>query len=206
MFKFFYLFIIIFYTNLVYAETSIVKSISPTVRSGDELNVVNKLTQEEIEEYFSKEEHYNNIPFNHNLILNIDIKDLRWVYKGNHNLLVSLDGKVLEKNKNEQVLDLIIHCPITETISNKVETKNTISSNPMSSKLIYEGRIFSELSNIDLPIMRKLEISNPLAEFQLTMKLICENIELISVIRDNHRLRDKFMEQELNESWNKIKM
>lgn len=205
MFKLFYFFIVIFYTNLVYAETSIVKSISPKVRSG-ELNIVNKLTQEEIEEYFSKEEYYNNIPFYHNLILNIDIKDLRWVYKGNHNLLVSLDGKVLEKNKNEQILDLIIHCPITETISNKVETKNTISLNTISSKLIYEGRIFSELSKIDLPIMRKLETSNPLAEFQLTMRLICENIDLISVIRDNHRLRDNFMEKELNESWDKIKM
>lgn len=131
---------------------------------------------------------------------------MRWVYKGNHNLLVSLDGKVLEKNKNEQVLDLIIHCPITETISNKVETKNTISLNPMSSKLIYEGRIFSELSNIDLPIMRKLEASNALAEFQQAMSLICVNIELISAIRENQRLRDSFMKKKLNESWNKIKM
>ncbi|UBX54149.1 hypothetical protein LDO52_16110 (plasmid) [Acinetobacter pseudolwoffii] len=76
----------------------------------------------------------------------------------------------------------------------------------MSSKLIYEGRIFSELSNIDLPIMRKLEASNPLAEFQQAMSLICVNIELISAIRENQRLRDSFMEKKLNESWNKIKM
>lgn len=206
MFKLLFLFVFISYTNLVYAENNIIKEKSSMFSSVEDLNIVNKLTSNEIEKYFSKEKYYKDIPFNHNLLLNIDLNDLRWVYKENDILLVSLNGIVSGKNKNERLLDLIVHCPVVETNFKKIETKNTISLDPVSKKVINEGRIFSELAKVDLPITRKLEASNPLAEFQQAMSLICVNIELISAIRENQRLRDSFMEKKLNESWNKIKM
>lgn len=206
MFKLLFLFVFISYTNLVYAENNIIKEKSSMFSSVEDLNIVNKLTSNEIEKYFSKEKYYTDIPFNHNLLLNIDLNDLRWVYKENDILLVSLNGIVSGKNKNERLLDLIVHCPVVETNFKKIETKNTISLDPVSKKVINEGRIFSELAKVDLPITRKLEASNPLAEFQQAMSLICVNIELISAIRENQRLRDSFMEKKLNESWNKIKM
>lgn len=206
MFKLLFLFVFIPYTNLVYAENNIIKEKSSISSSVEDLNIVNKLTSNEIEKYFSKEKYYTDIPFNHNLLLNIDLNDLRWVYKENDILLVSLNGIVSGKNKNERLLDLIVHCPVVETNFKKIETKNTISLDPVSKKVINEGRIFSELAKVDLPITRKLEASNPLAEFQQAMSLICVNIELISAIRENQRLRDSFMEKKLNESWNKIKM
>lgn len=206
MFKLLFLFVFVSYTNLVYAENNIIKEKSSIFSSVEDLNIVNKLTSNEIEKYFSKEKYYTDIPFNHNLLLNIDLNDLRWVYKENDILLVSLNGIVSGKNKNERLLDLIVHCPVVETNFKKIETKNTISLDPVSKKVINEGRIFSELAKVDLPITRKLEASNPLAEFQQAMSLICVNIELISAIRENQRLRDSFMEKKLNESWNKIKM
>lgn len=206
MFKLFFLFIFISCTNLVYAENNIIKETPSRFSSVEDLNVVNKLTSNEIDEYFGKEKYYKDIPFNYNLSLNIDLKDLRWVYKENDTLLVNLNGIVSGKNKNESLLDLIIHCPTVETNFKKNETKNTISLDPVSKKVIHEGRVFSELAKIDLPITRKLEVSNPLAELQQAMSLICVNIELISAIRENQRLRDNFLEQKLNESWNKIKM